>query len=105
MGQSIVLCTHPSPVKAQQAWMCQPWSLMDVRFRCCEISAADMEPFISCLLAYINTAAFRKSCNKNNDYMEVLRPSRLNRYLSAHFYSFIISTFTCRKVGFIGLDV
>ena len=53
--------TYPSPVSAQQACMCQPWSLMDVKLSCCEISAADIEPLMSCLLANTNTAAFRSS--------------------------------------------
>ena len=53
--------THPSPVRAQQPWMCQGWSFMEVKFRCCEISAADIEPFTSCLLAKIKMAAFLRS--------------------------------------------
>ena len=42
--------------------MCHPWSLMEVRFNCCEISAADMEPFTSCLFANTSTCAFLRSC-------------------------------------------
>ncbi len=41
--------------------MCQGWSLMELRVRYWEISAADIQSFISCLLANINTAAFRRS--------------------------------------------
>ena len=52
---------HPSPVNAQHACMCQPWSLMEVRFKCCDISAADIDPFTSCLLANTNTLAFFSS--------------------------------------------
>lgn len=54
-------CVYPSPVSAQQDWMCQGWSLMELRVRYLEISAADIQSFISCLLANINTAAFRRS--------------------------------------------
>ena len=34
---------------------------MDVKLSCCEISAADIEPLMSCLLANTRTAAFRNS--------------------------------------------
>ncbi len=53
--------SYPSPVSAQQDCMCQGWSLMELRVRYLEISAADIQSFISCLLANINTAAFRRS--------------------------------------------
>lgn len=53
--------SYPSPVSAQQDCMCQGWSLMELRVRYLEISAADIQPFISCLLANINTDAFRRS--------------------------------------------
>ena len=53
--------SHPSPVRAQQDWMCQGWSLMVLRLRYLEISAAHMQPFMSCLLARISTAALRRS--------------------------------------------
>lgn len=55
-------CTsHPSPVSAQQAWMCHWWSLTEVSWRLWEISATDMQPFTSCLLAKISSPAFLKS--------------------------------------------
>lgn len=53
--------SHPSPVRAQQAWMCHWWSLTEVSWRLWEISATDMQPFTSCLLAKINSPAFLKS--------------------------------------------
>lgn len=52
---------YPSPVSAQQDCMCQGWSLIELRVRYLEISAADMQSFMSCLLANISTAAFRRS--------------------------------------------
>jgi hypothetical protein len=55
--------TYPSPVSAQHDWMCHGWSLIELRVRYLEISAAVMHPFISCLFAKIRTAAFLKSCN------------------------------------------
>ena len=53
--------SHPSPVRAQQAWMCHWWSLTEVSWRLWEISVTDMQPFTSCLLAKINNPAFLKS--------------------------------------------
>ena len=46
---------YPSPVRAQHAWTCQPWSLIEVRLRCWDISAALIDPFTSCLLANMST--------------------------------------------------
>lgn len=57
----LMYISYPSPVSAQQDCMCQGWSLMELRVRYLEISAADIQSFISCLLANINTAAFRRS--------------------------------------------
>lgn len=54
--------THPSPVRAQQAWTCHECVVMESSVRHWEISAAVMEPFTSCLLARIRTAAFCRSC-------------------------------------------
>ena len=65
------IVTYPSPVNAQQAWICQTWSFIDVRFKCCEISAADMEPLISCLLAKISTAALRKSWKLDKNEIKI----------------------------------
>ena len=42
---------YPSPVSAQQAWICHLWFLMDWRFKCLEISAGVKQPLTSCLLA------------------------------------------------------
>lgn len=53
--------SHPSPVRAQQAWMCHWWSLIEVSFRNWEISATVMHSFTSCLLAKISNPAFFKS--------------------------------------------
>lgn len=53
--------SHPSPVRAQQAWMCHWWSLTAVSCRLCEISATDMQPFTSCLLANTRSPAFLRS--------------------------------------------
>lgn len=61
-----VFRSYPSPVSAQQDCMCQGWSLMELRVRYLEISAADMQSFMSCLLANISTAAFRRSWTENN---------------------------------------
>lgn len=41
--------------------MCHWWSLTDVSWRLCEISATVMQPFTSCLLAKISSPAFLKS--------------------------------------------
>lgn len=53
--------THPSPVRAQHPWICHLCFLMEVRLRSLEISAAVIEPFTSCLLAYTSTAALESS--------------------------------------------
>ena len=53
--------TYPSPVRAQHPCMCHGCSLTLVRLSCCDISAADIAPLISCLLANTNTAALRRS--------------------------------------------
>ena len=42
---------YPSPVSAQQAWICHLWFLIDWRFKCLEISAGVKQPLTSCLLA------------------------------------------------------
>lgn len=63
---SVSSCSHPSPVRAQQAWMCHWWSLTEVSCRLCEISATDMQPFTSCLFAKTNSPAFLKSCKGSN---------------------------------------
>lgn len=52
--------------------MCQGWSLMELRVRYLEISAADIQSFISCLLANINTAAFRRSWGENKENNETI---------------------------------
>lgn len=49
--------TDPSPVRAQQPWICHGWSLMALSVRNWEISAVVMESFTSCLLAKISTEA------------------------------------------------
>lgn len=56
-----VCWTHPSPVRAQQAWTCQECVVIESSVRYWEISAAVIEPFTSCLLAKIRTAAFCRS--------------------------------------------
>ena len=43
--------------------MCHMWSLTDVRLSCWEISAADIHPLMSCLLAKTRSAALRSSWN------------------------------------------
>lgn len=53
--------THPSPVRAQHAWMCHGCVVMELSVRHLEISAAVMEPFTSCLLARIRIDAFCRS--------------------------------------------
>lgn len=55
------LWPYPSPVRAQQAWMCHWWSLIEVSWRLWEISATVIQPFTSCLLAKINKPAFFRS--------------------------------------------
>ena len=72
--------THPSPVRAQHACMCHPWSLTDVKLSCCEISAAVIAPFKSCLLANIRMAALRRSSQFNILYNSSL--VMVNRSLS-----------------------
>jgi len=47
--------TYPSPVSAQQPWICHRWDFSDVRFSSREISAAVILPFTSCLFARIRT--------------------------------------------------
>lgn len=54
--------THPSPVRAQQAWMCHGCLVMVLSVRNSEISPAVMEPFTSCLLARMRIDAFSRSC-------------------------------------------
>lgn len=44
---------YPSPVSAQQDWMCQSWSFMVCNDRALDISAAVRAPFKSCLFANI----------------------------------------------------
>lgn len=53
--------SYPSPVRAQHAWMCHWWSLMEVSFRNWEISATVIHSLTSCLLAKISRPAFFKS--------------------------------------------
>lgn len=62
-GESVwgVCSTHPSPVSAQHAWTCHECDVMVSSVRDWEISAAVMEPFISCLLARTRMAAFCRS--------------------------------------------
>ena len=57
-------------MRAQQACMCQPWSLMEVRLRCWVISAAVMDPLTSCLLAKIRTPDFFKSYGENGMFQK-----------------------------------
>jgi hypothetical protein len=64
VGQGSV--THPSPVRAQQPWMCHGWSLMALRVRNWEISAVVIESFTSCLLAKIRTEASRSACGQKS---------------------------------------
>lgn len=52
-------------MRPQQACMCHMWSLTDVRLSCWEISAADIHPLMSCLLAKTRSAALRSSWNHN----------------------------------------
>lgn len=56
--------SYPSPVRAQHAWMCHWWSLIDVSFRNWEISATVMQFLTSCLLAKMSKPAFLKSYSK-----------------------------------------
>lgn len=53
--------SYPSPVRAQHAWMCHWWSLIEVSFRNWEISATVIHSLTSCLLAKISKPAFFKS--------------------------------------------
>lgn len=57
----VMQCTHPSPVRAQQACTCQEWAVMELRVRHWEISATVIESFMSCLLARTRIAAFCRS--------------------------------------------
>lgn len=56
--------SYPSPVRAQHAWMCHWWSLIEVSFRNWEISATVIHSLTSCLLAKISKPAFFKSLGK-----------------------------------------
>lgn len=71
--------SYPSPVSAQQDCMCQGWSLMELRVRYLEISAADIQSFISCLLANINTAAFRRSWGEAREQWDHKQHSGVER--------------------------
>lgn len=74
-------CTsHPSPVRAQQAWMCHWWSLTEVSWRLWEISATDMQPFTSCLLAKISSPAFLKSWRQRKRRLKKWRSSQTITY-------------------------
>ena len=53
--------SYPSPVRAQHAWICHWWSLIEVSFKNWEISATVMHPLTSCLLAKISNPAFLRS--------------------------------------------
>lgn len=52
---------NPSPVRAQQPWMCQSWFLMLWRERASVISAGDIASLRSCLLANTSTTACSRS--------------------------------------------
>lgn len=70
---------YPSPVNAQHPWICHLCFFIEVRFNNREISAALIEPFTSCLLAYISTAARDNSSWANILYSSsrvMLRRSR-----------------------------
>ena len=64
--------THPSPVRAQQAWTCHECVVMESSVRHWEISAAVIEPFTSCLLARMRTAAFCRSCSQRTKRRRVI---------------------------------
>lgn len=81
-----VWLTHPSPVKAQQAWTCQEWVVIESSVRHWEISAAVIEPFTSCLLAKTRMAAFCRS------YVQT-REEGLPTLLSVSIYIFRANTF------------
>ena len=70
LSSSTKCSSHPSPVRAQQAWMCHWWSLTEVSWRLWEISATDMQPFTSCLLAKINSPAFLKSWRRDKRHQK-----------------------------------
>lgn len=53
--------SYPSPVRAQHAWICHWWSLIEVSFKNWEISATVMHSLTSCLLAKISNPAFLRS--------------------------------------------
>ena len=56
----------PSPVRAQQAWMCQSWFLMLWRERASVISAGVMASLRSCLFAKTSiTECCKSSCPSN----------------------------------------
>lgn len=108
--------THPSPVKAQHAWMCHWCFLIDVKSSCLEISAADIDPFKSwkyffllnfyktkqrrqtCLLAYTRTLAFAKS----SCWSILYNSSLLTANLSLSVESMTIMMNCGQKVGFRG---
>lgn len=46
-----VVLSYPSPVSAQQGWICQRCFLTAVKLSCCEISAGLKHPLTSCLFA------------------------------------------------------
>lgn len=52
---------YPSPVNAQHDCMCHCCCFIEVKSSCFDISEAVIEPFRSCLFAYINTPALDNS--------------------------------------------
>lgn len=57
---------NPSPVRAEQAWICQSWFLMLWRESASVISAGAMASLRSCLLAKTSTTeCWRSSCPSN----------------------------------------
>lgn len=54
---------------------------MESSVRHWEISAAVMEPFMSCLLARIRTAAFCRSCVQTKGSRLIVLPFAINSYL------------------------
>ena len=58
---------NPSPVKAQQAWICQLCPFNEVSLSSVDISAADIAPLTSCLLAKISTLALGRSCEERGE--------------------------------------
>lgn len=74
---------NPSPLRAQQAWMCQSWFLMLWRDRVSVISAGVMASLRSCLFAKTSTTeCWRSSCPSNlkssSFIMEILALSVLS---------------------------